>query len=157
MTNLNNSIAFKVNPSNQHIVEQYVEDICDKLIINETYFGNLLSGVNEVFLLMIENQLNTSVIIDYSTDYQYITISFIGVSRETINSFNDNPTNLNQSDFMILVNNLTEKIIIEPEKLSLVFSIGALNDKVYQFRKNKLDNYFRRFNVTKAIGSHDQF
>ena len=40
-------LAFSTNKNNIHLVEQFVENLCDYYNINSTYFGNILTAVTE--------------------------------------------------------------------------------------------------------------
>lgn len=157
MINLNNKISIDVNETAQRIIEQFVEDISDKLMINETYFGNLISVINGVFSLLIEYQPDTSVTISYYTDYQYITFVFTGVSRETSELLQTQPANLNIDNVatILTVHNLTEDIIVDDNRLSFVFDIEAMNSDMYNRRKALLIEYFQGNKFKNTIKSHD--
>jgi len=157
MTTLNNLTEIKVTPSCQHNIEQYIENICDKLLINESYYGNLLTGINVLFSLLIDLQHNTRVSIGYKTDYHIINIVFTQVSRETVQFFNKKLAGNLPSDNLIILQNLTEDILAEEDKISLTFTIGAINDQISQFRKKLLNDYFCGFVSEKTIQSHDHF
>jgi len=157
MTALNNLTEIKVTPSYQHNIEQYIENVCDKLLINESYYGNLLTGINILFSLLIEIQPNTRVIIGYKTDYHNINVEFTQVSRETVQFFNKELAGNLPSDNLIILQNLTEEIMMEENKIALTFTIGAINDQISQFRKKLLNDYFGGFVSEKTIQSHDHF
>ena len=40
-------LTFSANKSNIHLVERFVENLCDYYNINSTYFGNILTAVTE--------------------------------------------------------------------------------------------------------------
>lgn len=40
-------LTFSTNKNNIHLVERFVEDLCDYYNINNTYFGNILTAVTE--------------------------------------------------------------------------------------------------------------
>ncbi len=157
MTTLNNLTEIKVTPSYQHNIEQYIESVCDKLLINKSYYGNLLTGINVLFSLLIEKQPNTRVSIGYITDYHNINVVITQVSRETVQFFNMELAGNLPSDNLIILQNLTEEILAEEDKISLTFTIGAINDQISQFRKKLLNDYFSGFVFKKTIQSHDHF
>jgi hypothetical protein len=155
MTKLSNNIELKIEKSSQTIIEKFIEEVSDKLMINETYFGNLLLGINGMFSLMLENQPNTQVEIGYTTDYQYINIIFTGVSRETTTLFNKLPDEISENENLFTVVNLTDKITTEENRLVLVFYIGAMNHKIYDYRRSILNKYFFGQTSIKPHKSYD--
>ena len=157
MANLNNIVSINVEETGQRIIEQFVEDICDKLMINETYFGNLISAINGLFSLFVEYQPNTMLSISYYTDYQNITFVFKGVSRETSELLKMPPDNLikENSATILTVQNLTEDILVDENKLSIIFNIEAVNNDVYDRRKGLLIDYFQGSKIQNTINSHD--
>ena len=157
MINLNNIISIDVNETAQRIIEQFVEDISDKLIINETYFGNIISVINGMFSLLIEYQRDTPVTISYYTDYQCITFVFTGVSRETSELLQTQPANLNKDNVatILTVQNLTEDVLVDDNKVSFVFDIEAMNSDLYSRRKGFLIDYFQGNKIQNTIKSHD--
>lgn len=157
MTTQNNSVTIKVEPSGQYYIEQYIDNVCDKLHINEVYYGNLLTGINVLFSLLIESQVNTHVTIGYKTDYHNINVEFKGVSRETVELIDQKAANVDGDDQLVILNNLTEDVMVNEDKISLVFNIGAMNYKIYQVRKKLLNDYFNGLFSLKSIPSHDNF
>jgi len=157
MTNLSNIISINVDEAGQRIIEQFVEDISDKLMINETYFGNIISAINGLFSLLLEYQPNTPATISYHTDYQNITFVFKGVSRETSELLKTLPGNLNKdnSATILTVQNLTEDILVDNGTLSFIFDIEAMNSDVYNRRKAFLIDYFQGNKIQNTIKSHD--
>jgi len=160
MTNLDTSqVSINVDEGGKLIIEKFAEEISDKLMINETYFGNLISVLSDLFLLLLENQLNTDIRISYSTDYQSIRIIITGVSRETsllINSLTDNIDKDIEAK-LFTIHNLTDDILMEDNKLTLTFNVEAINRDVYNERKKLLLDYFQGNKFEKIINSHDQF
>ncbi len=157
MTTKNNRVTIKVEPSGQYYIEQYIDNVCDKLQINEVYYGNLLTGINILFSLLIETQFNTHVTIGYKTDYHKINVEFTGVSRETMELIKQKADNVDGDDQLIILYNLTEDVIVNDGKVSLVFNIGAMNYEIYQVRKKLLNDYFNGLFSLKSIPSHDNF
>jgi len=157
MTAQENSVTIKVEPSGQYFIEQYIDNVCDKLLINEVYYGNLLTGINILFSLLNEKQYNTRVTIGYKTDYHRINVEFTGVSRETMMLIDQNAANVDDNDRLVILYNLTEDVMVNDGKISLVFNIGAMNYGIYQMRKKLLNDYFNGLFTVKSIPSHDNF
>jgi len=159
MTKLNNAVELIVDKSNQYIIEQFVEEVSDKLMINDTYFGNLISGLNDFYSLLIDIQPNTSIRLAYITDYQSISFLFYGVSRETASLFENTTENgLDKiDDSVFIISNLTESIEVSEDGVVLTFDIGAMNRKIYDYRKTILSEYLKGQRISKSIESHDKF
>ena len=159
MTKLNNAVELIVDKSNQYIIEQFVEDVSDKLMINDTYFGNLISGLNDFYSLLVDFQPGTSINLAYITDYQSISFLFHGVSRETASLFeNTSANNLDKiDDSVFIISNLTENIEVSKDGVVLTFDIGAMNRKIYDYRKKILSEYLKGQHISKSIESHDKF
>jgi hypothetical protein len=159
MTKLNNAVELIVDKSNQYIIEQFVEEVSDKLMINDTYFGNLISGLNDFYSLLIDIQPDTSIRVAYITDYQSISFLFYGVSRETASLFENTTENSLDKidDSVFIISNLTESIEVSQDGVVLTFDIGAMNRKIYDYRKTILSEYLKGQRISKSIESHDKF
>jgi hypothetical protein len=159
MTKLNNAVELIVDKSNQYIIEQFVEEVSDKLMINDTYFGNLISGLNDFYSLLIDIQPDTSIKVAYITDYQSISFLFYGVSRETASLFENTTENSLDKidDSVFIISNLTESIEVSQDGVVLTFDIGAMNRKIYDYRKTILSEYLKGQRISKSIESHDKF
>ena len=159
MKNSNQKIKVYLEKGSRNNIEYFVEEISDKLRINETYFGNLLTGMDALFLILTENQNNSTVYISYNTDYQEVKINIDGVSRETEAEIlkSQEKAKENTSSIMFTLLNVTESVLIEDQRLTLVFDIGAMNRVEYQRRKQALEKYFNGEKTGKSIKSNDHF
>ena len=155
MTRLNNYTELKIEKNSQAEIEKFVEEVSDKLMINETYFGNLLLGLNGVMDVMLENQPDTTIKLSYYTDYQQISFVFNDVSHETINTLKAVPEDLSNNEALFMINNLTDKIEFGENDLTLVFDIGAMSHDIYNLRQRLLNKYFQGKTAYKSIQSHD--
>lgn len=143
-------------PQSLKEVEKFVDDFCDKLLINESYYGNILMGVTETFSLCLISEKKTAIKISYSTDYQVVTVYFQRVDKKVSSILKSNP-DINKTEGnenaqkSFLINSLTEKIGYKKNgDFGLVFDISAIHSEVVKFRQKNLDNYFEQ-TLTKSI------
>ncbi|RLD90819.1 MAG: hypothetical protein DRJ09_02990 [Bacteroidetes bacterium] len=152
-------MKINLRQDNRHSIEYFVEEVSNKLHINETYFGNLLTSMEVLLSILTENQRDSIIEISYNTDYQTVTIIIVGVSRETeINMkrlMGDKKDNASWDMFTLF--NLSESFEVDAGKLFVVFDIGALNRLEYKRRKRILQTYFSSEKAEKPIKSNDQF
>ena len=155
----NNNHKINLQKGSGHRIEYFVEEVSDKLHINNTYFGNLLAGMNAMISIVSEYQKDTPVYISYRTDYQIVSVSVTGVSRETEKNIKKlmadkgNETSLD----MFTLFNVTESFQVENGIVTLVFDIGALNRLEYDRRKHALETYFSGTREEKSKKSNDPF
>jgi len=116
-------------------IEHFVDHLCDKLMINDAYFGNILMS---------------NVRISYITDYQRLTVKFQPIDKETVEALESEVdlTNVVDSEVnkrIFILNKLADNIIISDDSsVSLVFDISALHSIVYDDRKKKLQAFYRK-------------
>lgn len=159
MKNTNHKIKIDLQKGSRYSIEYFVEEVSDKLHINNTYFGNLLAGMSSIISLVSEYQKDNTVYISYHTDYQTVNILVEGVSRETEENIKKLPANTDEvsSQEMFTLFNVTEFLEIENGKITLVFDIGALNRLEYDRRKHALETYFSGTREEKSKKSNDPF
>lgn len=131
-------------------IEHFVDHLCDQLMINDAYFGNILMSLTEFFSLVVDFQKNATVKISYITDYQRLTIKFEPIDNEIIDALSSEVdlTNVVDSELnkrVFILNKLVDNIINdEGNSVSLVFDISALHSIVYDDRKKKLHAFYRK-------------
>ena len=84
MVNNNQSVLVKLQPESIRDIETFVDTICDQLFINDTYYGNILMALTELFNYLVDNDHDKSINITYNSDYKNIAISFQPVDLEVI-------------------------------------------------------------------------
>ena len=159
MKNTNHKIKIDLQKGSRHSIEYFVEEVSDKLHINNTYFGNLLAGMNAVISIVSENQQDKPIVISYSTDYQIVNILVEDVSRETeknIKKLIAGKDDENSQDMFTLFN-VTESLEVDNGKITMVFDIGAMNRLEYDRRKHALETYFSGKLEEKSKKSNDPF
>lgn len=156
MTETDQVITVSIRPNSLREIEKFVDNLCDQLQINETYYGNILMGITEIFSLCLNTTKSTLLNISYKTDYQTLIIILQPVDNEVLATLKKDPElediegdeKLKQS---FLVNSLTEKIeYLDDNELHLVFDISAMHDRISKLRQKKLDDYFEQ-TLTKSL------
>ncbi len=159
MKNSNLKHEVLIGNESQHYFEYFVEEISNKLYINEIYFGNLSTGMDALLSLLTKYQEDNIVCLSYNTDYQSVNIFIDGVSRETaevIDSASGEIDNPQANDLFMLLN-VTESVAFENGRLTLVFDIGAMSKQVYEKRRQSLFSYFNGEKTGKLKKSNDHF
>ena len=155
MTEIDQTIEVSIKPQSLRIIEKFVDNLCDKLLINETYYGNILMGMTETFELCL-NSKKKALKISYKTDYQTVTIILQPIDNKVLTLLKENPKleDIEENKMLrqsFLINSLTESIeVIDDNELRLVFDISAMHNKVSKFRQKKLDDYFEQ-RLTKSL------
>jgi len=161
MVNNNQSVSIKLQPESIRDIEIFVDAICDQLFINDTYYGNILMSLTEIFNYLITNSSNEKLNISYNSDYKNIAISFYPVDSQVVNSIS-NPVNIDDiinqdSDKNIfLIHSLVDNISNSSEKkLTLEFDISALHNEIYKKRASILKKYFSKQTTEKVYKEND--
>lgn len=156
MTEIDQVVKVSIKPESLREIEKFVDKLCDQLLINETYYGNILMGMTETFSLCLNTKKKTNLNISYKTDYQTVIIILQPVDNKVLDALKKNPELEDiEGDEMLkqsfLVNSLTEKIeVLDNNELHLVFDISAMHDKISKVRQKKLDDYFEQ-TLTKSL------
>lgn len=156
MTEIDQVIVVSIRPESLREIEKFVDKLCEKLSVNETYYGNILMGMTETFSLCLKSKKKTALKISYKTDNQSVEVILKPVDQKVLATLKKNPELEDiEGDEMLkssfLVNALTEKIEVKHDnELHLVFDISAMHDKISKLRKKKLDDYFEQ-TLTKAL------
>lgn len=159
-TNVSDKLILDCN-SSMHQIEEFVESICDKLFINETYFGNILITVGEVYNLVKSMDKDFTLFCDYHTDFQVLSISFRGVKENTIElvSTKSSLSETHDTSFsgsLFLIHSLSDKIDISHDNsLRISFDIGAIHNSIYLKRSGLLKSYLNRLTTEKVKLSND--
>lgn len=131
-------------------IEHFVDYLCDTLMINDAYFGNILMSLTEFFSLIVDFQKDQTIEISYNTDYQRLNVNFHPIIPEIIDALNSEVdlTNVVDSEInkrIFILNKLVDNIMQgENDTVSLIFDISALHSMVYDDRKNKLQAFYRK-------------
>ena len=148
-------------PSEIRKIEHFVDDICDQLFINDTYYGNILMSITELFNTLCEKSPGESLNITYNTDYKKVTISAQPIDSEIINVIESdiNLDNILDEQFnknIFLIKSLVDQYEIKEDALILNFDIRALHNEIYKKRAGQLQNYLKKEDVKKKKKSSDK-
>jgi len=142
-------------------IEHFVDHLCDLLKINDAYFGNILMSLTEFFSLLVDIGSQKTINITYKTDYQQLTIYFSPINENAIDTLKSEVdlTNVIDSEInkrIFILNKLVDKISTEKKgEVSLIFDISALHSIVYDDRKKKLQEFYRKKEKMKVGGGND--
>lgn len=156
MTEITQVIKVSIRPKSLREIEKFVDNLCDQLQINETYYGNILMGITETFSLCLNSKKKTTLSIAYKTDYQTVIFVLKPVDSEVLAALKKNPEleEIEEDESLkhsFLVNSLTEKIeFLDDNELHLVFDISAMHDRISKVRQKRLDDYFEQ-TLTKSL------
>ena len=147
-------------PSKIRKIEHFVDDICDQLFINDTYYGNILMSITELFNALCEKSRGEILNITYNTDYKKVTISAQPIDSEIINIIESDIDldNILEGKFnknIFLIKSLVDQYEIKEDALILNFDISALHNEIYKKRAGQLQNYLKKEDVKKKQKSSD--
>jgi len=144
-------------PQSIHEIERFTDDVCDNLYINDTYYGNILMSLTTMFELCLTTSEEKSVNISYNTDYQVVTIVFKPLPSQLSSLFSEkivlSDDELSTKAF--LIKNLTDKVKLSDQSISLQFDIRAMHNKVYRERMDKLQSYLSQHELKKVKRKND--
>jgi|AntAceMinimDraft_3_1070362.scaffolds.fasta_scaffold01505_5 hypothetical protein len=150
MVNNNQSVLVKLQPESIRDIETFVDTICDQLFINDTYYGNILMALTELFNYLVDNDHDKSINITYNSDYKNIAISFQPVDLEVITKLSktvniDEIIHQNNNKNIFLIHSLVDNIsMVKEDTLSLEFDISALHNEIYNERAALMQTYFTK-------------
>jgi hypothetical protein len=163
MNQSNPTITVIADKNGIRLIEQFTETLCDHLMINDTYFGNILTSLNELYNIWIINHPSDPIILSYNTDFLSLNIIIEGFNQ-SIAELILQPEPLTEgngftfSDKVFVIQHLTEKIQLDEENnLQLTFDISAIHNQIYQERARLLHAYFNTTNQVKVSSDNDHF
>jgi len=146
--------------SSMHDMENFAEALCDQLFINETYFGNILMTLSELYNLFTPQKNQAPVYISYNTDFLILNIVFKGIEEflcqnlttlVNLDDLSDEPL----KEKVSLIQTLTDGIeIIGEKELQISFDISAIHTKIYRERAEYLRAFFKK-NTGITVKSND--
>lgn len=161
MVNNNQSFSVKLQPDSIRDIELFVDTICDQLFINDTYYGNILMSITELFNYLLENKHGDSLNITYNSDYKNIEISFQPIDTEAGTRLTepvdfDKIIHKDSDKNIFLIHSLVDNIrLINKDTLSLEFDISALHNEIYNKRAALLAKYFTKQTSEKIQKEND--
>ncbi len=161
MVNNDQSVSIDLIPECIRDIEQFVDTVCDQLFINDTYYGNILMSVSELFNYLIENNESNTINITYNSDYKSINIAFQPVDNQLVNKISnkigfDHVLENDENKDLFLIHSLVDNInLIDEQTLSLEFDISALHNEIYKQRSALLKIYFSKKSVEEKVSNHN--
>ena len=129
-------------------LESFVDYICDQLLINETYSGNILVSLTELFNIAKESAIENIINILYTTDYQNINLIVKPIENQIVTRLKEK-IKLEDTEFgsvnksMFLITSLVDRIdFVDDQTINMSFDISAIHNKVYNHRQSTLHSYF---------------
>jgi len=140
------SLTVRLIPEEIRKIEQFVDDICDQLFINDTYYGNILMSITELFQALCEKTPGETLKITYNTDYKQIKITAQPIDTEIINVIESDIEIENVLDGQFnknvyLIKSLVDQYEVSDNALILNFDISALHNEIYKKRADQLHSY----------------
>ena len=131
-------------------MEAYAEDLCDKLFINDTYYGNLLMCLNDLNEVLVSWAIEEKIELSYNTDFSILNIVAKGAEKESNKHFKtDNLSD--DSNSLSLIRTLSDDLLISDNTIEMQFNIGALHKSIYEERLKHLKTYLNKLiKVRKA-------
>lgn len=161
MVNNNQSVLIKLKPESLRDIEIFVDTICDQLFINDTYYGNILMALTELFNYLVDNNYDNNINITYNSDYKNIVILFQPVDYQTNTKLTgvvniDEIIHQENNKTIFLLHSLVDNIsMVKDDTLSLEFDISALHNEIYNERAALMRKYFSIQSKKEAQKQHD--
>jgi len=156
------SVSIKLQPESIRNIESFVDTICDQLFINDTYYGNILMSLTELFnYLLSTDDDNETMNITYHSDYKTVTVSFYPIDIQVITSLTktiniDDIIHQESNKNIFLINSLVDDITVNNDgHLSFEFDISALHNEIYAKRSKLLKQYFSKQTEVKVQKQND--
>lgn len=156
-------LEFASLPENIHLVEKFVEDICDQFNINNTYFGNILIALTEAVNNAIEHgnkkdpSKKVTVLFESKAEGLSFTVCDEGFGFDP-NAVPD-PTDLknNPENYkgrgIFLIKHLSDKINFKDggRKTEIIFRIASINNELACERIKQLKLYSAQNKVNENL------
>lgn len=161
---LANDQAFEIrlDPNSNREIEQFVDAICDRLFINDTYYGNILISLTSLYEMMSHSSTSGALNISWNTDHQHVSIKLQPIDHQLIKQIEqkeelDQEIGNEVDKLNFLLHTLVDRIGFEGgDSITLEFDIGALHNKVYRQRQAELNAYFNHRIEEHLKKSNDQ-
>lgn len=146
--------------SSIHVIELFTETLCDQLFINETYFGNILMTLSDLFNVLNQQLSSKPCKLSYNTDFLTLNILIEGAVQEILDRISlpvdlSDLVNDSNTESLFLIQTLSDDlVIIEDNVLKISFDISAIHNKIYQDRIKYLRQFFEKTNGIKVKSSN---
>ncbi len=161
--NKRRSILIPATKEHMHLVEAFVEKICDDYNIFDSYFGVILFSITETFSAFVANNtdrkedillafrsLQKGLAFQFFPDNSLLELASL-LQEKNIEPLtrDDNEASCN----LQIVNMLSDEIHVDHEKgmLEIVFNLVSINHQLALERAKELDLYFDSIQETKKV------
>jgi len=141
-------LAFSANKNNIHLVERFVEDLCDYYNINNTYFGNILTAVTEAVENAIyhgnKNDSGKKVYLKFEAKSEGFSFKIKDEGQGFIVDSIPDPTDVN-ADFsktegrgLYIIKSLADEVVFHNNGscIELIFKIASITKQMSDDRIN---------------------
>lgn len=154
------NLKFKSSLDNIHLVEKFVDAICDEYNINNSYFGNIVIALTEAATNAIVhgNKQDSDKTVTITFDPKPAGLSFIIKDNGDGFNFNnipdptdvENKTKSEEGRGIFLIKSLADEVIFNDtgNSVELIFNISSINKELALDRISKLKSYSK----TKKTG-----
>lgn len=125
-------------------IELYMDNLCENLFINETYYGNLIISLNNFNDYLFDMGQTSPVRLSYNTDHKHLSFVVEGIDNQVYTKLEQDKTLSNNNITLELLNQLCDYVLIANGVIILDFEIGALHNSIYKTRVNLLKAYFNK-------------
>lgn len=160
-----NAIRVVADRQHLHVVEGFVESICDSYNIINSYFGNIMFAVTQTFLFAIENRgdvTSSHIDISFHAESQGLvfTISlgdhFLEIAALLQKSVEDELQSEKQdsnNQNLLIIRMLCDEVRLDDTKnaLTLVFYISSINEHLTADRLRELEAYYQKLLQKKLV------
>lgn len=152
-----------------HIVEGFVESICDSYNIMNSYFGNIMFAVTQTFLFAIDKEESSQSFIDIAFHSEskglfftiYLGDHYLEIAAILHRSIDeelqmDNNSEINRN--ILIMRMLCDEVKLDNthHALNLVFYISSINAHLTSDRLHELEVYYQKLVQEKmGVGRHD--
>ncbi len=146
MKKMKRSIELNPSKENIHIIESFIEDVCDYHHISDTYFANIIMAVTEAAKVVYRNKHNKNISIAYEYNYNGLSFEISGELDWNESIINDNIASDLDSEagreiFMIWSMPDKVKISDDGKKILMSFSIENIDEDKAISRTQTMKDY----------------
>ncbi len=146
------TLKLKSLPSQIHLIERFVEDICDENNINNTYFGNILVAVAEAFENAVyhgnRNQVSKEIVLTFESREKGLMFEVRdqgeGFNIDQVPDATDVENNPDKKGSGIyLIRSLADEVrhLDQGRCIQMLFYISSINQQMADARVKKLKEF----------------
>lgn len=140
-------LVFKPGMDALRQIEIYIDNLCENLFINETYYGNLQISLNNLNDWLFDLGQSSSVKLTYVTDHKILRFIIEGIDNQVYKKMRTHNEQINSDINIVILKQLCDSILINDGMIILNFEIGALHNSIYKSRVILLNAYFKKVKI----------